>query len=810
MRSTSRFQLVIMLLLTFAFSIKAQKNKKGADTPDLDKVKNMVSFFEYMLNTLGSDKTSVRDKDVLITESYSKIFRDAKVQVEDDLDDKRDAITNKDITAYLKDVDFFYKNVHFEFTIEDIKTGATSGNNVFYKVSLLRNLKGTTIEDQVVNSTMKRFIEINYNSQTQDLKIVSIYTNEFDQTAALTYWWNQLSFEWQSIFKRKLGIADSVGVNELKRMTGIEELDLSNNGYIMDISPLQLLPGLKTLSLSNTTFTDLSPLRHLTELTSLDISNTPVSDISALKYSSALSTLSLANSAVKDIAVIEKMLHLKTLNISGVSLVDYSPINTLQQLQHLDLAGSGITVIKPLENLTQLETLDLSNTVVTNLSPLAALTNLRIFKADSTQIADIHALGDLKKLTHIYLNHTRVADLTAIENLPSLERVYCDRTPITRIVAETFMATHPRVLIIFDSEDLGIWWKALPAEWKMAFSEAADVQTNPSKEELAKVTKLDSINLTAAGNISTLEPLERLYKIKTVIASHTSIADLASLKLLDEISYIDISDTRVTDLSVLAKLPKLAVLKANRTQVSLDPDWHFPAIAKMYLDDTAVGDRTAQQWIERHPSCLVVYQTSFLEKWWTSLSPVWRNIFKDEVKNITSPSTESLHSLIEGDRLHFQDVEVDDLKVLRPFIRLKALHFSGTSITDLTPVTQMNTLESLHATRSPIREFSSLSRLPVLEDLNLSGTPLQDLSIIKDIDNLKSLDCSGTQLKKLKGIDEFSLLEYFDCSNTTVRDLDDTWHLPLKTLKCYNTKINDRKIQEYRVRHPECNVVYYR
>lgn len=809
MRSISRFHLVFILLFSFVFSLKAQKNKKETDSLELERVKNMVSFFEYMLNTLGSDKTSARDKDVLITESYSKIFRDGKVQVEDDLDEKRDVITNKDITAYLKDVDFFFKDVHFEFIIEDIQTGEATGNHVFYKVSLMRNLKGTTIENVVVNNSMKRFIEINYNDKTQDLKIVSIYTHEFDQTAALTYWWNQMSYEWQSILKRKLDIVDTVGINDLKNMLGIETLDVSHNEYIVDLSPLQELRGLKTLALANTHVTDLSPLRHLTELTYLDLSNTPVTDISALKYANVLTALVMANSRIKNIAVIEKMPQLQTLNLSGLSVADYSPLGSAIALRELNLSSSSIYLLDPLESMTQLEALDLSKTGVINLNTLALLTNLKTLRADSTQITDIHALASLKQLTHLHLNHTLVADLSALQNLPLLERVYCDHTRINRAVAEAFMSVHPQVLIIFDSEDLGIWWKALPAAWKNVFSKSANVQATPTKEELAKVTKLDSINLTAAGNIDALEPLERLHNLRKLVASHTSISDITPLKSLNDLIFLDISDTRVTDLSVLAKLPKLSVLKANRTEVNLNTAWSFPAISKMYFEETPIGDRSVEQWLDAHPSCLVVYQTSFLEKWWASLPSIWKDIFNESLKTI-NPTAEELHGLIEGERLIIKDVAIDDLKVLRPFIRLKELHISGTAVSDLSPVTQMNTLRSLHATRSPIRVFGELGRLPLLEDLNLADTPLNDLSVLKGINNLKKFDCSGTQLMKLKDLEEFSLLEYLDCSNTAVRNLDDIQNLPLKTLKCFNTKIRDRKIEDYRARHPYCNVVYYR
>lgn len=100
-------------------------------TPDEQKVKDIVAFFAYMLNMLGSSSTSTRDKDVLVTESYAKVFRDSKVQIEDDLDEARDVITNKDVVAYLKDVDFFFQDVKFDFAIDNIQQGTNVNGKLF-------------------------------------------------------------------------------------------------------------------------------------------------------------------------------------------------------------------------------------------------------------------------------------------------------------------------------------------------------------------------------------------------------------------------------------------------------------------------------------------------------------------------------------------------------------------------------------------------------------------------------------------------------------------------------------------------------
>src|SRR5687768_10405331 len=142
MRQSKWWALSVFFLFTLCAEVRAQQAKPDVKKHE-EKVRDMVAFLEYVLNTLGSATTSARDKDVLITESYTKIFRDAKVQIEDDLVEKRNVITNKDVQAYLKDVDFFYDNLKFEFTVKDIKGKVNANDRLFYKVSLIRNIQGT-------------------------------------------------------------------------------------------------------------------------------------------------------------------------------------------------------------------------------------------------------------------------------------------------------------------------------------------------------------------------------------------------------------------------------------------------------------------------------------------------------------------------------------------------------------------------------------------------------------------------------------------------------------------------------------------
>ncbi|HEX7014892.1 MAG TPA: leucine-rich repeat domain-containing protein, partial [Cyclobacteriaceae bacterium] len=401
MTPATRWITVFLLLAASIGGVHAQRPDPAEHE---QKVRDIVAFLQYVLNTIGSKETSARDKDVLIKESYTKIFRDNKVQIEDDLDENRSVITNKDVQAYLKDVDFFFDDAEFEFTIRSIKGEENANGELFYKVTTARNLKATTVGGKQINKTIPRYIEINYNPDDQDLKIVSMYTNVFDESKALKTWWAQLSYEWQSVFKRRLGItADSVTLDEIKNITSIDALDLSDNKFLRTIEPLAELSNLKTLDLSGTGITDLTPIRNLTGLTDLDISQTSITDLTPLKYSDKLTRLVLARTPVNDLTVVGQMPALETLDISGTGVLDISPLSSCTSLKYLLMAAAPISDLKPLTALIGLVEVDASQTLVRDLAPLSGLTQLEILSLDSTYFADISALATLENLKVVSL-----------------------------------------------------------------------------------------------------------------------------------------------------------------------------------------------------------------------------------------------------------------------------------------------------------------------------------------------------------------------------------------------------------------------
>jgi Leucine-rich repeat (LRR) protein len=802
----------LTVFLIFLFALPSAHGQKGKKEPlkHEKEVRDMVTFFQFMLNTLGDPATSARDKDVLVMESYTKIFRDGKVQVEDDLDPRRTVITNKDVTAYLKDVDFFFRDVKFELSIEDIQASGAE-EKLFYKVKLTRNLKGTTVDGKAINNTMPRFIEINYNPREEDLKIVSIYTNQFNEKEALNNWWNALSYEWKSVFKVRFDLGDTVSLDDIKTMTSVDSLDLSNNVYITSIEPLAMLLDLRYLNLSRTSVTDLNPIRNLTELQELDLSDTRIEDITALRYSTNLKRLNLNATPTVDISVFEKLQALQQVGLRATKIYDFRPLRFLTALEVLNTESTVFSDLPAIDSLSQLKDLNVARTPVRNLTPLVSLTKLENLNLDSTLVEDLSALHNHTALKVLNINNTKVASLDPLIGLPQLQRIYCDRTGVNREIADAFMSAKKNVLVIFDSEDLQTWWNNLQPIWRDVLSRRAKVSLKPSKEELAKVTNIDSINLGQYISLKSIEPLARLLKLKTVIANNTGIADISPLKDLREIVTLDISNTAVADIGPLARLSKLKTLRTDYTQSkTIDTLASLKTLTRLYVDGMSIQDTTVQKFLQRNGSALVVYKTNQLNEWWSKLPDDWKQIFETQLRLGIKPSRESIHQLVELERIAFGDVPVNDLAPLLEFVRLKELKFSGTAISNIGPLAEIKTLRSLHVNDNPIHNLSPIRGLRELDDLDFSNTPVEELEVVASLRNLKKLNCSGTQIRKLKELENLKALEYLDCSNTDVKSLDDLKDVPLKTLKCYNTKISKGEVEKFKKHHPDCNVSYYR
>lgn len=809
----SVFYLFVFLATSLLFPLAGNGHSFQEDTAvsKINRVRDLVAFLEYTLNNIGGDRLLQKEKDIIITQSYTKFFRDSEVQIEDDLDPNRSTVTNKDVQAYLKDIDFFFKKVSFKLEIEDIQQMVNDSSIIFFLVKLNRNLNGVTITGDTLNQTITRFLEINYNDQDDDLKIVSYYTTKLSEKEDLLNWWDDLTFEWKYILQNKVDFRDSIGYEELKTLVSMDSLDLSSNHYVRDFEPLFKLDQLKYLNLSHTNISDLSPLRVHTRIEYLDISNTPVSDLSYLKYAINLNHLNLSSMHLSDLNVLTDYTKLKYLGLSECQIDSVDNLLLPTSLNTLIFTQAKFERYDWLENLSNLRYLDLSFSNLTTMDPLRNLVNLETLLLEGTDVADLSPLADHNLLEILNIESTKVADIFNLHQLPDLRKVYCDHSLVTKTQADNFMKEYPSILIIFESDELRIWWTDLPQEWKDIYRERFRVDQNPEKDQLARITQIDSINIAGNKKISTLAGLAPLKKLRYLDFHNTFVIKINTITTLPELSYIDGSYSNITNIDSIGYLKNLTFLNLESTRISSIGELSkIRGLKYLNLDLTGVDQKEVINLKYQNPECLIIYRTHYLQTWWDELDVQWKNIFKRNAGIIDEPDKNDLHIISYLNNLKIDSVNISELKPLNELFLLKELSINRSGVRNLSPLKQNRTLEKLTINQSPVLDISVLGQLSQLEYLDISSTGIEDIDILSDMDKLEVIKLSGIPIKDIKPLEDLVKIKQLDISNTQVKTLSPIEKLDnLELLICYNTRIKDKKVENFRELHPNCQIVYY-
>jgi len=819
--------LLLTGILLISLGLFAQTEQ---DTTDqyAKQAEQIVMFYQGTLNALGSKYTPVKEKQIMINQSFDKIFLDDKVQIEDDLDENRETVTYKNVQAYLQDVDLFFKEVHFNFEINGVERKTNSEGIPFYKVSTICNIKGTTIKNEKIDVFKERYFEINLNEDEQTLKIASIYTTKLNVEADLEAWWKELSDEWKMALTGEKEPRD-LYFAQIKGILTATKLDISNRP-IDDITPLSKFAGLKKLNASHTNIVDLYPLRNLNKMEELDLSATKVADIKALQYMNNLNKLVLDSSQVEDITVLENMDSLKILSMQYTKVDSLAPIEYLENIIDLRLAGTPLTDLKSLAEYTKVKVLILDNTQISSLEGIEKMTQMERISFSNTPVTDISLLKNFKNLKVVHFDNTKVASLASLEGLnPST--IYCDNTGITKKMANAYMAKHKNTLVVYNSAVWNKWWKALSPEWKKVF--AAIMKTNkPDKVALHKLGLITELDLSGNEEIADLKPISNLIHLQKINISNTKVTDLSTLSKLIELKEINCSHTGVTDLTPIGKLSNLEKLDITATAVSRLPLAECNKLETLYADNTDVdsllsvanlknlkliyADNTklnkavVDTFKVRKPETIVVYQTEALKKWWNLLDDDWKNIFKERVPFEKKPDRLQLAKMSYVTELDLKNESgISTLRPVEILSQLEVLKFTDTDVMDLSAIRNLTNLKKLKCARNPIRSLEPVKKLIKLEFLDCSNTQVADLEPISNLKDLKILKVSGTKIKNLNALENLHNLVHLEFSSTSVRWLNPIWDLErLQTIKCYNTKIMKIFMDKYKKAHPDVNVIF--
>lgn len=782
-----------------------------------NRVEDQVRFLEYLLNTLGSKNTNQRDKEVIIKESYQKIFLSAEVQIEDDLNESRKVITNKDVTAYLKDVDFFFKDIQFNFEIQEIEALEKPNGGIFFRITINRTLKGTDIDGRTVLNTKKRYVETNLNETTDELQIASIYTTKLSKEKALQEWWGQLSYGWKSIFKQLINsTADSISINDLYKIAALDSLNLANNTFIQDVEPLSILTDLVYLNLKNSTVKDIHALSSLTNLKVLNLSGTIISDLQYIRYAENIELLAIDQTQITDLSPIQHFAHLKSLSLAGTPVNNFEAISNLKAIEYLNVSDTRFadTDSELILALNKLKELNASKTTLTNLDSLIP-PQLEDLDVTFTVVSKLQPLIKHNSLRVIKISNTQVRSIKELLELPKLERVYADNLFLDQVVLNNFKNERPKVLLVVDSEELTAWWASLDFAWKKELAKYLGKENvnTPSKEALSKLITIDSLSISNAG-LNQLFPLKKFNRLVYLDLSSNQIASLGPISEATSLTYLNLAHNKITSIKPLSNLRKLKKLDLSSNQFKSEELIYLARLQllqELNLNELGFTKKEIIPFVEANENnCLVNFAAQEVLNWWTNLSNTWRQVFYVQQSMDQQPNVWQLTALLQKQSIVIAEETLTDLDPLKQFVLVKSLYMEKLLIDDFSAIASLNRLENLSMNKMPLNDLGFLENNVQLINLNFDFTAVDDLRYLENLQELKTLSLVGAALSKLKGIESLKELELLNIASTQVRwigKLDDLPHL--QKLVCYNTKIWERSIDKYKKDNPDCEVVWY-
>ena len=823
-----KIAILSILLFGMAFGSQAQKLSKDEVAKYENEINSMITYLEETMNFLGDSTTSALEKEIVFTESWSKIFIDDKVQIEDDLDVNRNTPINKDVQAYLKDIDFFFKWANFKLDLQSIANSTRDDGSIFFKATLTRHLTAKTITDEAIDNMKNRFVEINLDRQNNSLKIASIYTTKINEKEALRNWWNGLSQNWKTRLGSDVILDDSTTLAELntsslsdfsefdaklKLVTQKQRVDISGIREIISLEPLSELSDLNWLDISGTSIEDLSPVRNLNKLKVLRANSSLIEDLAALKYNITLEELEVANTTIEDLSVLASLRNLLKLNLNNTQVNRISNLKSCSNLTSLNLGSTRIANVGVLQDLTQLKSLDISNTSVRDLGPISNLKDLQSLNISGSAVSNLQVLSEMENLRELYCSNTSISDLTPLKGNRRLSKIYCDHSGIHDAEASAFTQTNPFALVIFDTEALKTWWRELPIYWKAVFSKQIQVDSDPTTEQLHQIINMQELDLSGNTFMQNLMPVSRLTNLRSLNISNTEIGYLEPIQGLANLESLNISHTYISDLKPLHDMSNLKYLNIMNTPVkdlsALVNDGNIEVIE---ADSTTIGKSQVVALKESQRQVTVVYQTEALQAWWNGLDPIWQAIFRNAIGSQSeTPNALELQRIVDLRELEITpELPIISIEPLTDLMWLERLTINNQGVSDLKPLANKEFLLELNAQNNPIGSLSPIESSTLLELLNIENTQIKDLGPLSKMNNLVTLNASGTVIKSLKPLSNLQKLENLFVNNTNVRSISPVENMPsLKQLKIYNTKVKKRAVDQLQEKRLDLNIIYY-
>lgn len=814
--------LIFSILLFSSFFINAQVYLSDKDIKEYEsQVHQMVRYLQETLNFIGDPENYAQEKDIIFKESYNKIFRDDQVQVEDDLDENRGTSINKDIQAYLKDIDFFFDNVEFNFDIQSVTPQINEYGETFFKVAMVRTIAGKTITGESVNNTKNRFLEINLDSYKKELKIVSFYTTKPNAKEELYNWWNSMSTAWKNYFGKDYFVDDDLEMCEVNRIltngytvlvkkdfalrdsfmiVGDDTLSMDRVDelyghqpdtviYINDVvsrwtedtvkaslSPIydilqQIVKTTEVNVSDNKKITNLDPLAELSDLRFLDCSGTNVTDINPIRNLNKIKDLNISNTRVKDISNLKYANVVHNFKADNLQINDISVVSFFEDLNTLSLANTNINNITPLTACVNLTTLNLSGTQIADLNPLSNLLKLYDLDISNTPVTNIDSLQSLENLHFLNIEGTKVTDLSPLSGLDKLNEVNFSNTQISDLMPLSKMSRLSKIYCdnsLVDKKMTDLFKSSNPNVLVIYETKALELWWNA----LPSFWKDLLTDQAMTSKKPSKEELHSIINIKN-LKINRFIQDAEPISRLTNIEFLDMSDSKIDDLSPLYGLYHLKSLNIKNTVISdLTSLSNLKNLKELNIENTKVA------------SLKPLHELSNLSKVYADGSKVNR----DEVVALKGKQRQVMVVYQTDDlRLWWGNLDLAWREIfnshllcdsnptaeqLQSIIDIEEVEVDPTNVVySLEPLRQMAFLKKLIINNNQIQDLTPLSDKEYLEVLSVSGNPVDNIVPLINAHSLKNLNIENTPVADLTPIADLRNIKVLNVSGTSVRNL---------------------------------------
>tara|TARA_Y100000385_G_scaffold289529_1_gene359268 strand:- start:1656 stop:4289 length:2634 start_codon:yes stop_codon:yes gene_type:complete len=756
--------------------------------------KQLINYLQGTLNFIGDPNEIPSEKDIIFNESYLKLFASDMVQIEDDLDENRDLPLNKDVQAYLKDIDFFFKEARFSFEIENTESIITDSNKIVFKVTLNRNLQGITVENDTINNNQLRYIEINLDPNQKDLKIASIYTTKIQEEEEIRNWWNDMSNEWKNYFGKSVIVFDTLPFRNILWFSDssvvvskwvkeyvsdtliidenpqtdpflpedslmvyydttfleVQDTIMANTSIVFNL--LKTFRGVKSLDLSNNQIIkDLKPISELSQLKEINIINTNINDLEPIRNLKNIEVLNCSGSAVEDLSSLRYLSSLISLNLSSTKLVDLTAIGGLENITKLNISNSHVEDITPLETIYSLNQLDISHTRINNLSPICELPHLSDVNISSTSVKSLEKISSLTSIQHLNIDSTLIYSLVPLSNFENMTVLQANNTNISSLKP---LENKKKLKIIYCDNS------------KIDINEANNfMDENPgclviyNSQELEKWWQdlsMEWRNLFKQEyNISDSVSVEKLHELiqerRISVAFNKQIYDIKPLSIMHRLNEVYLQGTSISDLTPISGLSNIEELNISNTEIiSLEPLSSLRRIRIIKLENTRIDNLSSLE----SASLRIIYCDNTLVREGEALR------FKN-----THPKTVVIY---QSDNLRMWWNNLDD-SWKDEFIGMLKLPLSPSNM----DLQNMVDTESIQVIDNPsILNLNPLHKFLRLKELVINSTSITDISPIISLVTIEKLDISKNPISQVNSISELKYIKELLIRNTSVDDLE--------------------------------------